>query len=193
LEPSAAAVSEAAAPAAAVTGEGPGGEWTAGASVEGGGGFVEGEAVEGLLGGEDAASHLYEVGTFAQVHTILSGDTTDSAQLLLLGHRRLRREATVGAGLVWSGGGVWFFVVVMRGKLGTRGETFGLPVLATVTAYTPPPIRQPNPYRQLSSDPLSVSVTHLKDEPYANDDITKATSMVRTSRPLASLVAWGRL
>lgn len=30
-----------------------------------------------------------------QVHTILSGDTTDSAQLLLLGHRRLRREATV--------------------------------------------------------------------------------------------------
>jgi hypothetical protein len=39
--------------------------------------------------------HLYEVGTFAQVHTILSGDTADSAQLLLLGHRRLKREAIV--------------------------------------------------------------------------------------------------
>ena len=32
--------------------------------------------------------------------------------------------------------------------------------------------------RQLTSDPLCVTVTHLKDEPYSNDDITKATSMV---------------
>ncbi len=31
------------------------------------------------------------------MHTILSGDTTDSAQLLLLGHRRIKREATVSA------------------------------------------------------------------------------------------------
>lgn len=40
-------------------------------------------------------NHLYDVGTFAQVHTILAGDTTDSAQLLLLGHRRIKREAVV--------------------------------------------------------------------------------------------------
>lgn len=29
------------------------------------------------------------------MHTILTGDTPDSAQLLLLGHRRIRREATI--------------------------------------------------------------------------------------------------
>jgi Lon-like ATP-dependent protease len=49
--------------------------------------------------GADAAAgsmdHLHEVGTFAQVHTILAGDSSDSAQLLLLGHRRLKREAVV--------------------------------------------------------------------------------------------------
>jgi hypothetical protein len=44
---------------------------------------------------KDAASHLYEIGTFAQVHTILTGDTADSAQLLLLGHRRIRRKSVV--------------------------------------------------------------------------------------------------
>jgi len=42
-----------------------------------------------------AADSLYEVGTFAQVHTMMSGDTPDSAQLLLLGHRRLKRESIV--------------------------------------------------------------------------------------------------
>jgi hypothetical protein len=46
-------------------------------------------------GGTSAADELYEVGTFAQVHTMMSGDSPDSAQLLLLGHRRLKREATV--------------------------------------------------------------------------------------------------
>lgn len=43
----------------------------------------------------DAASSLYEIGTFAQVHTILTGDTPDTAQLLLLGHRRIKRHATI--------------------------------------------------------------------------------------------------
>ncbi|KAI8475159.1 MAG: Lon protease C-terminal proteolytic domain-containing protein [Monoraphidium minutum] len=98
----------------------------AAAAAEGGGGGAE---------GEDPAGHLFETGTFAQVHTILSGDTTDSAQLLLLGHRRLKRETTV------------------------------------------------------SGDPLRVAVTHLKDEPYANDDITKATSMeiVNTMKDLLNM------
>jgi len=63
--------------------------------------------------GEDAAAHLYEVGTFAQVHTILSGDTTDSAQLLLLGHRRLKRETTVSHVMqvvcCWRVVGFWGF------------------------------------------------------------------------------------
>lgn len=45
----------------------------------------------------DAGSQLYEIGTFAQVHTILTGDTNDSAQLLLLGHRRIRRTATLSS------------------------------------------------------------------------------------------------
>ncbi len=45
----------------------------------------------------DAAAHLYEIGTFAQVHTILSGDTPDSAQLLLLGHRRIRRKSVISS------------------------------------------------------------------------------------------------
>ena len=50
----------------------------------------------GTEGGKpDAANHLYETGTFAQVHTIITGDTPDSAQLLLLGHRRIRRNNTV--------------------------------------------------------------------------------------------------
>lgn len=50
---------------------------------------------------QDAASHLYEYGTFAQVHTIMQGDTADSAQLLLLGHRRIKRVSTVSA-LCWE-------------------------------------------------------------------------------------------
>lgn len=50
-----------------------------------------------------AADSLYEVGTFAQVHTMMSGDSPDSAQLLLLGHRRIKREATVSAVLCCVG------------------------------------------------------------------------------------------
>ncbi|GAX85453.1 hypothetical protein CEUSTIGMA_g12869.t1 [Chlamydomonas eustigma] len=45
----------------------------------------------------DPAAQLYEIGTFSQVHTILPGDSADSAQLLLLGHRRIRRTAIVSA------------------------------------------------------------------------------------------------
>lgn len=45
----------------------------------------------------DPASHLFEVGTFAQVHTIIAGDSPDSAQLLLLGHRRIKRTATISS------------------------------------------------------------------------------------------------
>jgi len=62
---------------------------------QGNGGSGGKEAAGGGDGGGDPASHLYEVGTFAQVHTILAGDTADSAQLLLLGHRRIRRQATI--------------------------------------------------------------------------------------------------
>eukprot|EP00878_Enallax_costatus_P038130 GHUV01043289.1.p1 GENE.GHUV01043289.1~~GHUV01043289.1.p1 ORF type:complete len:305 (+),score=59.91 GHUV01043289.1:230-1144(+) len=47
--------------------------------------------------GSSSGNHLYDVGTFAQVHTILAGDTADSAQLLLLGHRRIKREAVLSA------------------------------------------------------------------------------------------------
>ncbi|KAJ9508111.1 hypothetical protein QJQ45_021406, partial [Haematococcus lacustris] len=53
--------------------------------------------VAGAAGDADAANHLYEMGTFAQVHTLLTGDTSDSAQLLLLGHRRIRRKAVISA------------------------------------------------------------------------------------------------
>ncbi|KAF8065961.1 lon protease [Scenedesmus sp. PABB004] len=97
----------------------------AGAGGEAGGGPSEQGGLE----------RLYEVGTFAQVHTILAGDTADSAQLLLLGHRRLKRETLV------------------------------------------------------SSDPLRVGVSHLRDEPYASDDITKATSMelVNTMKDLLNM------
>ncbi|KAG1661222.1 hypothetical protein FOA52_008267 [Chlamydomonas sp. UWO 241] len=73
---------------------------TSGAAKEAGGGAEGGAAGEGasiarLLEAEDPASRLYETGTFAQVHTILPGDTPDSAQLLLLGHRRIKRGATL--------------------------------------------------------------------------------------------------
>lgn len=37
------------------------------------------------------------MGTFAQVHTILTGEASDSGQLLLLGHRRIRRTELVRA------------------------------------------------------------------------------------------------
>ncbi|GFR50901.1 hypothetical protein Agub_g13195 [Astrephomene gubernaculifera] len=45
----------------------------------------------------DAASHLYDIGTFAQVHTVLAGDSGDSAQLLLLGHRRVRKTKVISS------------------------------------------------------------------------------------------------
>ncbi|GIL92222.1 hypothetical protein Vretimale_18475 [Volvox reticuliferus] len=44
-----------------------------------------------------AASHLYDIGTFAQVHTVLAGDAGDSAQLLLLGHRRVRKTGVISS------------------------------------------------------------------------------------------------
>jgi ATP-dependent Lon protease len=65
---------------------------------------------------------LHTLGTFAQVHTIVPHD--DGAQLLLLGHRRLRRNGVAG------------------------------------------------------TDPLRLTVEHLRDEPYdASSDLLKATSM----------------
>ncbi|WIA37624.1 hypothetical protein OEZ86_014525 [Tetradesmus obliquus] len=95
----------------------------------------EAAAAAGSSSSSSGMDHLHEVGTFAQVHTILPGDSTDSAQLLLLGHRRLKREAV------------------------------------------------------LSSDPLRVAVSHLRDESYVNDDITKATSMelVNTMKDLLNM------
>jgi Lon-like ATP-dependent protease len=44
-------------------------------------------------------------------------------------------------------------------------------------------------FTQLSQDPLRVRVEHLRDEPYSNDDILKATSMevVNTMRDLLHL------
>ncbi len=64
---------------------------------------TKGEAASGVDGAQEAGpvSQLYEVGTFAQVHTILAGDTPDSAQLLLLGHRRIRRTSVVST-VCWS-------------------------------------------------------------------------------------------
>mmetsp|Transcript_22464 Transcript_22464/g.62033 ORF Transcript_22464/g.62033 Transcript_22464/m.62033 type:complete len:1027 (-) Transcript_22464:288-3368(-) len=84
---------------------------------------------------QDSLGHLYEVGTFAQVHTILTGEASDSGQLLLLGHRRIKRTEV------------------------------------------------------LSQEPQRVRVEHLRDEPYSNDDILKATSMevVNTMRDLLHL------
>ncbi|KAG2430217.1 hypothetical protein HXX76_010316 [Chlamydomonas incerta] len=54
-------------------------------------------AAAGETGVRDAASHLYDIGTFAQVHTVLAGDSPDSAQLLLLGHRRIRKTGVISA------------------------------------------------------------------------------------------------
>jgi hypothetical protein len=68
-------------------------------------------------GGASGADNLYEVGTFAQVHTMMSGDSPDSAQLLLLGHRRLKRGATVSA-CVCVGGGVRGGVCGLRWGVG---------------------------------------------------------------------------
>ena len=82
------------------------------------------------------ASALHEIGTFAQVHSISQLDS-GPAQVLLHGHRRLRRLHTTG------------------------------------------------------TDPLKVSVEHLKDEPYsAKDDVVKVCALPRLCRaslPLATL------
>ncbi len=45
------------------------------------------------------------------------------------------------------------------------------------------------PMLQLGKDPLRVSVSHLKDEHYPNEDITKATSMeiVNTMKDLLNM------
>lgn len=42
---------------------------------------------------------------------------------------------------------------------------------------------------QLSEDPLRVTAVHLRDEPYSNDDIVKATSMelVNTMKDLLNM------
>ncbi len=45
-----------------------------------------------------ADHHLYEMGTFAQVHAIAPTDS--GAQLLLIGHRRLNRTHTVSWGMM---------------------------------------------------------------------------------------------
>ena len=49
-----------------------------------------GQSTESDLGGLTSEDQLYEVGTFAQVHNIVAIDPK-RAQLLLLGHRRLKR------------------------------------------------------------------------------------------------------
>lgn len=55
------------------------------------------------------------------MHTILGGDTTDSAQLLLLGHRRLKREQTVrNRGPGWRGAVAW-----KEGEGGLHGRPTG--------------------------------------------------------------------
>ena len=44
----------------------------------------------------DPAAHLYEIGTFAQVHAIIPGaELSDTSHLMLLGHKRIRRLTTV--------------------------------------------------------------------------------------------------
>ena len=44
-------------------------------------------------GPENAADALHSIGTFAQVHTIMPGES--GAMMLLVGHRRLKRLRTV--------------------------------------------------------------------------------------------------
>ena len=44
----------------------------------------------------DPAAHLYEVGTFAQVHAIIpAAELSETTHLMLLGHKRIRRLSTV--------------------------------------------------------------------------------------------------
>jgi hypothetical protein len=87
-----------------------------------------------------AADGLFEVGTFAQVHTMMTGDTPESAQLLLLGHRRLKREAVVSEQRRGGGGGGGAGVCCAR-RLRTRRLPVLLPrcvVLHTLPCVPPP-------------------------------------------------------
>jgi len=45
----------------------------------------------------DAAEHLHEFGTFAQVHNVIKMDDSGGAMLMLMGHRRLRRMGVARA------------------------------------------------------------------------------------------------
>eukprot|EP00210_Caulerpa_lentillifera_P005814 g5560.t1 len=46
----------------------------------------------------DPADHLYDIGTFAQVHVIIpGGDVSGITHLMLLGHKRIRRMTTVSS------------------------------------------------------------------------------------------------
>ena len=57
----------------------------------------------------DPAAHLYEVGTFAQVHTVIpGGELSDMTHLMLLGHKRIRRLNIVGLPPSGDGSDVWF-------------------------------------------------------------------------------------
>lgn len=44
---------------------------------------------------DNPADALYEIGTFAQVHTVMPGES--GAMMLLVGHRRLKRVKTVSS------------------------------------------------------------------------------------------------
>eukprot|EP00191_Tetraselmis_sp_GSL018_P003625 CAMPEP_0177620688 /NCGR_PEP_ID=MMETSP0419_2-20121207/27087_1 /TAXON_ID=582737 /ORGANISM="Tetraselmis sp., Strain GSL018" /LENGTH=860 /DNA_ID=CAMNT_0019120359 /DNA_START=394 /DNA_END=2976 /DNA_ORIENTATION=+ len=55
----------------------------------------DGQSDSSVSGELDEASSLHEIGTFAQVHSISQMDS-GPAQVLLYGHRRLRRQHTVG-------------------------------------------------------------------------------------------------
>ena len=59
---------------------------------------AEQEGSEAAPPAGDAAAELHEVGTLAQVHHIAPAEGL-GAQLLLFGHRRLRRVRTVGSHL----------------------------------------------------------------------------------------------
>ena len=50
-------------------------------------------AAQSEHGPENAADALHSIGTFAQVHTIMPGES--GAMMLLVGHRRLKRLRTV--------------------------------------------------------------------------------------------------
>lgn len=130
---------------------------------------------------------------------MMSGDSPDSAQLLLLGHRRLKREATVRQG---RAGGAGWRGVGSGGVSGRQGSRAGAGAVTTQTdtphigthhcssnhlalSVSPAPLHPP----QIGEDPLRVTALHLKNESYVNDDIVKATSMelVNTMKDLLNM------